>query len=163
MKNHVWSLSWQWDKQAIISVFYLSWALTIMKVMSSVYSQCMHNCQYNSTWPQHDNKVVFPIKQIPATMSRDVTVMLTRFLHEWTYCIHEQPRNELNRHICAFQWKLPKVCWTDSSELRYCIWPIGTITKTCLYNFDPLKPHFYTVKLGFTGVYIIFLIFSQKT
>ena len=32
------------------------------------------------------------------------------------------------------------------------------ITKTCLYNFDPLKPHFYIVKLGFTGVYIIFLI-----
>ena len=30
------------------------------------------------------------------------------------------------------------------------------ITKTCLYNFDPLKPHFYIVKLGFTGVYIIF-------
>ena len=30
--------------------------------------------------------------------------------------------------------------------------------KTCLYNFDPLKPHFYIVKLGFTGVYIIFLI-----
>ena len=26
------------------------------------------------------------------------------------------------------------------------------ITKTCLYNFDPLKPHFYMVKLGFTGV-----------
>ena len=37
------------------------------------------------------------------------------------------------------------------------------ITKTCLYNFYPLKPHFYVVKLGFTGVYIIFLIFAQKT
>ena len=36
------------------------------------------------------------------------------------------------------------------------------ITKTCLYNFDPLKPHFYIVKLGFTGVYIIFLIFAKK-
>ena len=32
------------------------------------------------------------------------------------------------------------------------------ITKTNLYKFDPLKPHFYIVKLGFTGVYIIFLI-----
>ena len=32
------------------------------------------------------------------------------------------------------------------------------ILKTCLYNFDPLKPHFCIVKLGFTGVYIIFLI-----
>ena len=36
------------------------------------------------------------------------------------------------------------------------------ITKTCLYNFDPLKPNFYIVKLGFTWVYIIFLISAQK-
>ena len=36
------------------------------------------------------------------------------------------------------------------------------ITKTCLYNFDPLKPHFYIVKLGFTGVYISFLISAQN-
>ena len=36
------------------------------------------------------------------------------------------------------------------------------ITKTYLYNVDPLKPHFYIVKLGFTGVYIIFLIFAQN-
>ena len=26
----------------------------------------------------------------------------------------------------------------------------------------PLKPHFYTVKLGFTGVYVIFLISAQN-
>ena len=26
----------------------------------------------------------------------------------------------------------------------------------------PLKPHFYIVKLGFTGVYIIFLISAKK-
>ena len=36
------------------------------------------------------------------------------------------------------------------------------ITKTCLYNIDPLKPHFYIVKLGFTGEYIIFLISAQN-
>ena len=36
------------------------------------------------------------------------------------------------------------------------------ITKTCLYNFDPLKSHFYIVKLGFTRVYIIFLISAQQ-
>ena len=39
---------------------------------------------------------------------------------------------------------------------------IACITKTCLYNFDPIKPHFYIVKLGFTGVYIIFLISAEK-
>ena len=36
------------------------------------------------------------------------------------------------------------------------------ITKTNLYNVDPLKPHFYIVKLGFTGVYIILLISAQN-
>ena len=36
------------------------------------------------------------------------------------------------------------------------------ITKTCLYNVDPLKTHIYIEKLRFTGVYIIFLISAQK-
>ena len=38
----------------------------------------------------------------------------------------------------------------------------GSITKIYLYNFDPLKPHFYIVKLGFTGVNVFFLISAQK-
>ena len=36
-----------------------------------------------------------------------------------------------------------------------------TITKTNLYSFDPLNPHFYTVKLGFREVYINILISAQ--
>ena len=59
-----------------------------------------------------------------------------------------------------FQSDKKKICLTamiyEWSCARY------GITKTCLYNFDPHKPHFYVVKLGFTGVYIIFLIFAQK-
>ena len=39
---------------------------------------------------------------------------------------------------------------------------LPNITKTCLYNVDPLKPHFYIANLGFTGVYIFFLISTQK-
>ena len=56
--------------------------------------------------------------------------------------------------LCA-QWiaKEPSFLHVDSE---------GCITKTYLYNFYPLKPHFYIVKRGFTGVYIIFLIFAQK-
>ena len=46
-------------------------------------------------------------------------------------------------------------CFSDNT---FC----SSITKTHLYNADPLKPHFYTVKLGFTGVYIIFLISAQN-
>ena len=41
-------------------------------------------------------------------------------------------------------------------------WSEYFITKTCLYNFDSLKPHFYIVKLGFTGIYIIFHISAQN-
>ena len=44
--------------------------------------------------------------------------------------------------------------------LSYVLW--YHITKTRLYKFDPLEPHFYIVKLGFTGVYIIFLISAQN-
>ena len=40
--------------------------------------------------------------------------------------------------------------------------PRACITKTCLYKFDPLKPHFCIVKLWFTGVYIIFLISARR-
>ena len=36
------------------------------------------------------------------------------------------------------------------------------ITKTCLYSFDPLQHHCYIVKLGFTGLYTIFLISAHK-
>ena len=40
--------------------------------------------------------------------------------------------------------------------------PRKVIMKTRLYNLDPLKPHFYIVKLGLTGVYTIFLISAQN-
>ena len=36
------------------------------------------------------------------------------------------------------------------------------ITKTYLYNLDPIKPRFYTENWGLRGVYIIFLIFAQN-
>ena len=37
-----------------------------------------------------------------------------------------------------------------------------TSRKHAYIVFDPLKPHFYIVKLGFTEVYIIFLISAQN-
>ena len=36
------------------------------------------------------------------------------------------------------------------------------ITKTCLYSYDPFKPQFYIVKLGFTGVFVLFLYFCSN-
>ena len=45
---------------------------------------------------------------------------------------------------------------------QFCSGFILIITKTRQNNFDPLTPHFYIVKLGFTGVDIIFLILLKK-
>ena len=64
--------------------------------------------------------------------------------------------------VCTHKYRLIKVILlrTRNISLYHCKedrkdFPI---TKTCLNNFDPLKLHFYIVKLGFTGVNIIFLI-----
>ena len=46
--------------------------------------------------------------------------------------------------------------------LKPIFWKKIDITKTCLYNFDSLKPHFCIVKLGFIGVYIIFLFLLKN-
>ena len=48
--------------------------------------------------------------------------------------------------------------WTKKDHTN----AINDITKTCLYSFDPLKPHFYTVKLGFTWVNINFLFLLKN-
>ena len=58
-------------------------------------------------------------------------------------------------HVLKGRWKEER---TGSSSLSF----FQAITKTCLYNFDPLKPHFYIVILGFAGVCIIFLISAQN-
>ena len=54
-----------------------------------------------------------------------------------------------------------RAVWSESSLGEFWIAKY-TITRTSLYNFDPLKPHFYIVKLGFTGVDIIFLISAHN-
>ena len=58
-----------------------------------------------------------------------------------------------NNVALAHPYHEGKACITNSGQC---------ITKTCLYNVDPLKPQFYihVIKLRFTGVYIIFLIFA---
>ena len=60
----------------------------------------------------------------------------------WTYVDREGPDQPAHPH---------------SLISLYC-----PITKTCLCNADPLKPHFYVVNLGFTWVYSILLIFAQN-
>ena len=69
----------------------------------------------------------------------------------------QRPDETINIDLPAyFMYKL------NVTDKKRVISASSTIMKICLYNFDPLKPHFYIVKLGFTGVYIIFLISAQK-
>ena len=58
--------------------------------------------------------------------------------------------------------RMLRLIWVFTWRTCYFIGFCHDITKTYLYNFDPLKPHFYIVKLGFTGVYIILLISVQN-
>ena len=64
------------------------------------------------------------------------------------------------KQVLAFTkaWSMPSIRCVLSVDQDFFFF---FITKTCLYNIDPLKPHFYIVKLGFTGVYIIFIISAQ--
>ena len=65
----------------------------------------------------------------------------------------ELPMSRTNFHGLEQSSMIPKML--ESLKFDF-------ITKTNLYNVDPLKPHFYKVKLGFTGIYIILLISAQN-
>ena len=51
---------------------------------------------------------------------------------------------------------------TNMSSVYALTIPPDNIMKTRLYNFDPLKPHFYIVKLGFIHGYTLFFLFLLK-
>ena len=59
------------------------------------------------------------------------------------------------------KWRLPPQPISNGRRLIINVYGPRIHHETYLYNFDPLKPHFYIVKLGFTGVYIILLISAQ--
>ena len=70
-----------------------------------------------------------------------------------------------SHHWCCMIWLAAVYLVTIKVDYYrvWATWLLGYyIPKTCLYNFYPLKPHFCIVKLGFTGVFIIFLIFAEN-
>ena len=67
----------------------------------------------------------------------------------------------LQNRLLYFRWN-PLQNGIPVRSMKYVLMQKMYITKTYLYNFNPLKPHFYIVKLEFTGVFIIFLISAQK-
>ena len=66
----------------------------------------------------------------------------------------------LHKSNCRFYCVLAQFAFNDEAFFHY--FSVLSHHVRCLYNFDPLKPHFFIVKLGFAGVYIIFLIFARK-
>ena len=64
----------------------------------------------------------------------------------------------------CFPWSCPLlgIPIFISSSLFCLSAKVTSIRKTCRYNFYPLKPHFYIVKLKFTRVCILFLISAKK-
>ena len=92
--------------------------------------------------------------------ARSVTFVLLS--HTETKCTRSLTKPKVSLYMGVIWTELMKStvkAWSCTGET---VTIIGYITKTYLYKFDPLKPHFYIVKLGFTGVYIIFLISAQK-
>ena len=103
--------------------------------------------------------VTFATKYAMLSMSKE------SLCHMWT------AKKQVNMHICSEPtlWvAMYPLLLQQITGLLCQVWfrDMGTfihdtehhITKTCLYNFDPLKPHFYIIKLGFTGVNVFFIL-----
>ena len=89
------------------------------------------------------------------------------------WVIHESKAVQIHVHIAIAAASMCLGCLVAlkirTTTMSHIVWKstFGHVRpanhhETYLYNFDPLKPHFYIVKLGFTGVCIIFLISAQK-
>ena len=80
--------------------------------------------------------------------------------HQYCVCPFDFTGHYCEKRATKRYWDLPNHNTNYTKEYRRN--PQTVITKTYLYNIDPLKPHFYIVKLGFTGVYIIFLFLLKN-
>ena len=130
-------------------------------------------CQYQSGCKNYQD--------IP--LSRVASILLAQFWPwhcRWDYnrypeliCIfYEEVRiKQCISYILFYSWRffynsklnlMATSLKTNAVVTRFYNTPGLGIRTTRLYSFDPLKPHCYVVKLGFTGVYIIFLITAQN-
>ena len=132
----------------------------------------LYFCFHWDHWSQSgylENRI--PFKPVLGEGLGACTAMQTILLYIWR--IHQNRVSDFRCFVCSLF--LDHGSESGYLENRIPLQPVlreGAYTamqttllyksKTCLYNFDPLKPHFYIVKLGFTGVYIIFLISAQK-
>ena len=71
-----------------------------------------------------------------------------KILHIYFFCVKRQAKNNFLEDVESTVVYNPMYLGIYHHEN----------THIHVYSFDPLKPHFYIVKMEFTGVYIIFLI-----
>ena len=109
----------------------------------------------------------------PGSNKKHITNLLCVEFVCWKFDWGTFQENVFLVHQIYWEWYSLRECWCDLAKFGVSIigWSFVQVvlcdcchynTKTYLYNFDPFKPHFYIVKLGFTGVYIIFLISAQN-
>ena len=110
--------------------FHLSPLLFLLSLFS-------HSLGDDTKWPTRVD-----VSLNPNTINQSIDFMIfgIRFLYGDLRLIYKNVK--FNENVC----------------LLNLISVLKSITKTRLYNFDPLKPHFYIVKLGFTGVCIILFL-----
>ena len=128
-----------------------------------------HVCFWHSTFSNHFQRCVYKYtwKQSKLQKNRFVdfkyiytqcTVMISRIGF-----VQVRAKSRDCQVYSAFKWRyLRNATPMKHSSTEEPKEGETTITKTYLYNFDPIKPHFYIIKLGFTWVNIIFLISAQK-
>ena len=118
-----------------------------------------------------ENKFISNIHNLSANRSSNLDPGGLQIPFVITFCMERDKYMQISKQfdLKAFHYTQVNVRKMDANRNVIisvsCLWHnavIYVITKTRLYNFDLLKPHFYIVKLGFTGVYIIFLISAQN-
>ena len=118
-----------------------------------------HSCEIISK-PIHPFKRRSSLKVVLVVVVVVVVVVVIVVLPA-TFCSRVERFEQFWKRVAQvrFLWNYFKILPSVSEEK-----PLKgfSILKTCLYNIDPLKPHFYIVKLGFTGVYIIFSFLLKK-
>ena len=77
------------------------------------------------------------------------------FLTDWLLTLMSPAKQNATFDICSQSSHKPANVSVKSVVVA------NIITKTCLYNFDPFKPHIYIVKLGLLG-YTLFFLFLLK-
>ena len=113
--------------------------------MQNIGTESSEKVPYSSSPSKGTGELLHPLSM--TSLHRTFYEYPSKAFSDWLECADAQVNQNL-------RWRYTTWCITHFAA--------QLIMKTCLYNFDPLKPHFYIVKLGFTWVYIIFLISVQN-